>query len=47
MQIISELIDAVLKGVRVISDTEYQIDEALRSEIRNRVKQLCDKFPMR
>jgi glycine hydroxymethyltransferase len=47
MQIISELIDAVLKGVRVVSNTEYQVDESLRSEIINKVRQLCDRFPMR
>jgi glycine hydroxymethyltransferase len=47
MRSISELIDAVLKGVKVISNTEYQIDEPLRSEIRNKVRQLCGRFPMR
>lgn len=46
MQYISELIDAVLKGVRVISDTEYQIDELQRSEIKDKVRQLCGRFPM-
>lgn len=44
---ISELIDAVLKGVRVITNSEYRIDESLGSEIRNEVKQLCGRFPMR
>ena len=47
MRSISELIDAVLKGVKVVSNTECQIDESLRSDIRNKVKRLCDKFPMR
>jgi glycine hydroxymethyltransferase len=47
MRSISELIDAVLKGVRVVSNTEYRIDESLRSEIRNKVKRLCNRFPMR
>ena len=47
MSSISELIDAVLKGVKVLTNSEYRIDESLRSEIRNKVRQLCDRFPMR
>ena len=47
MQSISELIDAVLKGVRVVTNSEYRTDESLSSEIRNKVKQLCGRFPMR
>ena len=47
MHSISEFIDAVFKGVRVVTNTEYEIDESLRSEIRNKVKQLCGRFPMR
>ncbi|MFZ2147977.1 MAG: serine hydroxymethyltransferase [Sedimentisphaerales bacterium] len=43
----SELIDAVLKKVKIISDREYEIDESLRNEVRDKVKQLCGKFPMR
>jgi glycine hydroxymethyltransferase len=46
MHSISELIDAVLKGVKVVTDSEYRIDESLGSEIRNKVKQLCGRFPM-
>jgi len=47
MHSISELIDAVLKGVRVVTNSEYRIDESLSSEIRNKVRELCRKFPMR
>jgi len=47
MHRISELIDAVLKGVRVVTNSEYRINESLSSEIRNKVMQLCRKFPMR
>jgi len=46
MHSISELIDSVLKGVRVVTNSEYRIDESLSSEIRNKVKQLCGRFPM-
>jgi hypothetical protein len=47
MHSISELVDAVLKGVKVETNNEYRIDESLRSEIINKVKQLCGRFPMR
>ena len=46
MHTISDLIDAVLKGVRVETNSEYHINESLRSEIRDKVKQLCSRFPM-
>ena len=46
MKSISELIDAVLKGVIVVTNTEYRIDESLKSEIRSKVRQLCYRFPM-
>jgi len=47
MHSISELINAVLKGVKVLTNSEYQIDESFRSEIRDKVRQLCGRFPMR
>ena len=43
----SELIDAVLRQVKIISDREYEIDESLSHEVRDEVKQLCAKFPLR
>jgi glycine hydroxymethyltransferase len=43
----SELIDAVLRKVKIISDGEYEVDESLRNDIRDKVKQLCGKFPLR
>lgn len=47
MHSISELIDAVLKGVRVVTNSEYRIDESLSSEIKHKVGELCRKFPLR
>ncbi len=47
MHSISELIDAALRGVKVVTNSEYRIDESLSNEIRNKVKQLCGRFPMR
>ena len=47
MESISALIDVVLRGVKVKSDSEYEIDKSLRDEVRDKVKQLCGRFPMR
>lgn len=47
MHSISELIDAVLKGMRIETNGEYHIDESLRSKVRSKVKDLCVRFPMR
>lgn len=44
---ISALIDLVLKEVKVKSDSEYEIDKSQRDEVRDKVKQLCGRFPMR
>jgi len=46
MHNISELINTVLKGVEVETDSRYRIEESLRSEIRDKVRQLCGRFPM-
>lgn len=47
MDSISALIDAVLKPVRVTASGEYEINESLRNEVRDKVKQLCSRFPIR
>ena len=47
MEIISALVDVVLRRVEIISDTEYKIAESFKSETTGRVKELCAKFPMR
>jgi len=46
MNRISALIDAVLKGVRIINSREYEIDKSLRIVIGDQVKELCNRFPM-
>ncbi|MCP4260947.1 MAG: serine hydroxymethyltransferase, partial [Planctomycetes bacterium] len=46
MDSVPELIDVVLKEVKVKSDSEYEIDAGLREEIRDKVKELCGRFPM-
>jgi glycine hydroxymethyltransferase len=46
MQTIARLIDEVLNRVEIISETEYKIDNSFREQIRAKVAELCDKFPM-
>jgi glycine hydroxymethyltransferase len=43
---IALLIDAVLKKVKIISDSEYEIDKSFKKDCQERVKGLCSKFPM-
>ena len=47
MEGITALIDAVLKGVEVVSDGGYRIDRSLREQTQAKVKDLCSRFPMR
>jgi glycine hydroxymethyltransferase len=42
---ISAMIDAVLKSAKISSDTEYEIDESFRDNMRDKVRQLCNRFP--
>ena len=44
---ITAMIDAVLKEVKIISDTKYGIEESFKNKMRDKVKDLCSKFPMR
>jgi glycine hydroxymethyltransferase len=43
---ISMLVGEILKNVRIISDSEYEIAESLKAEMQIQVKELCDRFPM-
>ncbi len=44
MDTISAMIDAVLKKVKINSDTEYEIDESFKNDMRDKVKGLCSRF---
>ncbi len=44
---ISALIDAVLKEIEIVSDSEYRIAESLREQTQAKVKDLCSRFRMR
>jgi len=43
---ISSLIDAVLRRVKIISESEYEIDDSFKKESREKVKKLCSRFPI-
>ena len=44
---ISALVDAVLRGVEIVSDGGYRIAESLREQTQAKVKDLCSRFPLR
>jgi glycine hydroxymethyltransferase len=44
---IAELIDAVLRDTTVISDGGYKIEESFGKQMTEKVKGLCEKFPLR
>lgn len=44
MDTISALMDAALKDVKIISDTEYGIDKSFSNKIKAEVENLCDRF---
>lgn len=46
MDRISVLIDAVLKSVNVLSSREYEIKKSFSDNIKNKVMQLCSRFPI-
>ncbi len=46
MDRIAVLIDSVLKSVNVISSREYEIKKSFKDNIKDKVRQLCIKFPI-
>lgn len=46
MEAIARFIDMVLREVKIISETEYEIGDTFREEIRGKVESLCAGFPM-
>ncbi|MBA7696953.1 Serine hydroxymethyltransferase [subsurface metagenome] len=45
MDEIAGMIDSVLRQVKVVSDTKYEIDESFKSQTRDHVKDLRGRFP--
>ena len=46
MQLIAELIKAVLDQVQVVSDTDYRLDESFALETSDQVRALCQAYPL-
>jgi len=46
MQSIAKMVDAALKNVEIISETEYKIDNSFRERTRAKATELCRRFPM-
>jgi glycine hydroxymethyltransferase len=47
MNDISGLMDAVLRAMQIVSEAEYRIDKPLADGVKDKVRELCRKFPMR
>ncbi len=47
MDAISALIDAVLGGIETVCDTEYNLDDSLKTNVKNEAARLSQEFPMR
>jgi len=47
MHTISRLVDSVLTRVEIQGDRQYHLDPAFQNEVRERVQELCTRFPMR
>lgn len=46
MKLCASLIDRVLKAVTAMSESEYTLDAATRSAVRDDVRKLCQRFPI-
>ena len=46
MESIAALIDKILKGVKIVSGSEYEMDQSFTEQTRSRIKELCGRFPM-
>ncbi len=47
MEEIARLLDTVLRQVEIRDPKHYRLDETLQAETRQRVQQLCSRFPLR
>lgn len=46
MDAIAGLVDETLKKVKVVSDRHYELDESLRRQTQEKVRDLCHQFPI-
>lgn len=47
MHLIAQLVDSVLTRVEILGERQYRLEPAFQNELRERVQQLCMRFPMR
>ncbi|TFG49673.1 MAG: serine hydroxymethyltransferase [Candidatus Brocadiia bacterium] len=47
IDLMAAMIDKVLRAVKVLSDTSFELDEAFRAQIEARVCELCERFLIR
>jgi glycine hydroxymethyltransferase len=47
MDKVAEMIDATLKEVKIVSESEYEMSKSFRQEMQSKVKDLCIRFPVR
>jgi glycine hydroxymethyltransferase len=43
---VSTLIDTALRKVKVLSENKYEIDDSTKNDLREKVRQLCLRFPL-
>jgi glycine hydroxymethyltransferase len=46
IDIVSTLIDTALSKVKILSENKYEIDDSTKNELREKVRQLCLRFPL-
>jgi glycine hydroxymethyltransferase len=43
---ITTLVDTALRKVKILSESKYEIEESVKDELKEKVKQLCVRFPL-
>jgi len=46
MELITQMVDRVLRRVEILGEREYVLDAGFKTEMREKVRELCAKFPM-
>lgn len=46
MDVIAGFVDTVLREVKIVSEREYEIEDSLKEDTRQKIMELCHEFPM-